>query len=290
MGKRSKKPTQSQAAVAKNVVIFGETGVGKSSLVNMIAGADVASIGSGATGCTFQSASYTAIIDGVQVCLHDTVGLNEGQSGTVAARDAIIALYKLLDGLEDGVSLLVYCMRGRIKSTTAKNYRLFYDGLCQRQVPIVLVMTGLELEVPMDSWWTTNKHHFQNEGMVFAGQACITSTKGKEKNGVYVYEEEYEESRVATRELIRNQSRKPWKMEKVSVVKSFLKKSFNMFAGVFGVTPYALCRVLCNVLQEYGGFTEKEAVEIANEAARQSAGAQKKGDGEMDDSSGSLAK
>ncbi len=42
-----------------NVIIFGETGVGKSSLINMIAGTPSAAISSSAIGCTFESVGYS---------------------------------------------------------------------------------------------------------------------------------------------------------------------------------------------------------------------------------------
>lgn len=254
----------------KNVVIFGEAGAGKSSVINLISGRVRAEIGSGAAGCTFKSSSYTENINGVQVRLHDTAGLNEAQEGTVAARNAIIALYRLIEELKEGISLLVFCVRGRIKENTTNNYRMFVEGLCQMQVPVVLLMTGLELEDDMQSWWPRNAEQFRKYHMTFAGHACITSTKGKARHGRFLYEEEYEKSRGWTRNLLCNHMREegPWRVERTSVVVSFMKRTFNFFAAAFGLRPYVLCQILFDALR-LGGFSEEEATLISNEATRE---------------------
>jgi len=200
---------------ANNVVIFGATGVGKSSLINMIAGREVASTSSGAMSCTFESKKYDEVIDGTLVRLWDTAGLNEGEDGHGAVKeDAVNKLRTLIKGLaKDGVSLLVFVMRGRLGDTAVKNYRLFYKGICKEEVPIVLVVTALEGEEEMDAWWRENKGEFQKQNMRFNGQACVTTTKGKMKSGRYIFEDEYEESRRKARKLISDSALvEPWKM------------------------------------------------------------------------------
>ena len=73
-----------------NIVIFGETGAGKSSLVNLIASDDiVAPISSRSVGCTFRSMCFSTVnVGGKYFNLHDTAGLDEGQG--VAKHDAIM--------------------------------------------------------------------------------------------------------------------------------------------------------------------------------------------------------
>ncbi|KAF7975260.1 hypothetical protein HWV62_10134 [Athelia sp. TMB] len=270
-GDKTKEKSDSDPTVARNVVIFGETGAGKSSVVNLIAGKALADVRSSASGCTFKSASYEDMVDDMVIRMHDTVGLNEGQEGTVSARDAIIELYQLIKGLEEGISLLVFCVRGRIKDTTKKNYRMFFEGLCQKQVPIILLVTGLELEEPdMESWWSRNAQEFNSVNMIFAGHACITSTKGKERNGRFMYDQEYSESRARTRSLISSQLNKvkPWRVDKEGFVKSFLKRTFNWFAEAFRLRPIILCKVLFDALV-LAGFSLEEALKFSNQAARQ---------------------
>src|ERR1700691_3918235 len=128
-----------------DVVVFGEAGVGKSSVINMLARRLVAQPSSGAKGCTFQCQKHPVDIDKIpkSVNLWETSGLN-GEEGESAAKQAIINLLELIRSWENGISLLVYCVRGpRVKESTVHNYQIFYQALCQEKVPIVLVVTGL---------------------------------------------------------------------------------------------------------------------------------------------------
>ena|ERR1700722_730685 len=200
-----------------NIILFGETGCGKSSIVNMIAEQELAPMSNGAAGCTFRSVPYQVDIMGMSYTIYDTAGLDEGESGNVPKEEAIIQLYKLLCSLKDGVSLLIFCMRGpRIKDAVYKNWRLFHEIICQKQVPIAIAITGLEDEDSMDEWWYKNKGVFQGYGMNPCGIACITATRGKKKSGVYRLSEEYEESKKKVWKLIRaHHLEKSWNMEKI---------------------------------------------------------------------------
>ena len=196
-----------------NVILFGETGGGKSSIINLLADSEVAPTASSARGCTFQSQCYRVNVSGSMFDIHDTVGLNEGETGSVPNPDAIIQLYSLLQSLNTGVNLLVFCMRGpRLRSVAHDNWRFFEDIVCQKKVPIVLVITGLEHEDVMDDWWLNNKSAFQEQGMFPHGVACITAIKGKNN----AFEAEHQESRVKMKNiLIKYVLEKPWKIQPV---------------------------------------------------------------------------
>ncbi|TFK17258.1 hypothetical protein FA15DRAFT_650474 [Coprinopsis marcescibilis] len=185
----------------RNVVVFGETGVGKSSIINMLARGDspVAEVSSGVVGCTFASAAYRTEIEGEKYILWDTAGLNEGYTGTVNSREAAQNLQELSNRLDGRINLLVYCIRGkRLRQVIMDNYDLFYNRICRRNVPIVLVVTGLENEPgDMDIWWQRNAQEFTDYGMDFTGYACITATRGKAikgEDGRFMFDEEYKNS------------------------------------------------------------------------------------------------
>lgn len=100
-------------AGGRNVVIFGETGVGKSSIINTIAQKELAKTSNDAPGCTSSSERYPVEISSQRFVLLDTAGLNEGNEGTVPAAKAEKQLKSLLRELmssgSDGIGLLVYC-------------------------------------------------------------------------------------------------------------------------------------------------------------------------------------
>jgi len=100
------------------------------------------------------------------------------------------------------------------------NYEIFHLGICQGMVPIVIVVTGLEHEDPMEKWWEINRAEFAKHRMEFWGHACITTSKGKKlRSGEgYMFEEEYAFSQGVVRELIKkHRSPTPVKMDELSM-------------------------------------------------------------------------
>lgn len=200
-----------------NVVVFGSTGSGKSSLINMIAGSNAAT-SSGSRGCTFESHPYHAIIRGRSFTFYDTCGFNEGAQSRTPNQQAIVELYRLLKSLQDGVSLLVFVMKmpARIEASTTTNWRLFNDVLCKRDVPIALVVTGMEIQEDTDQWWSANKEYFKQSLIMPNDHACVTAVKGKMKRGAYQFQEEYDESKQKVEDMLFRALRPtPWKMDAI---------------------------------------------------------------------------
>lgn len=180
-----------------NIILFGETGVGKSSVINLIAERSVAEVSPDADGCTMNSTDYQFTIGSRKITIWDTVGLEEPQMGINGYYTAIVKAYSLIQKLSKagGVDLLLFCIRGnRVTATTQSNYRLFYEVLCDKQVPIALVITHLEREHKMEDWWTRNEGNILKYGIKCAGHACVT--------GITNREEKVRESREAIRHLL----------------------------------------------------------------------------------------
>jgi GTP-binding protein EngB required for normal cell division len=239
-----------------NVILFGESGAGKSSIINMLVGDQDAVVSDQATGVTFSISSYRKTINGSSFTIFDTIGLNEGSRGTVKARDAVRRLYNLICRLDDGVNLLVYVMQQpRIKQTAELNYKLFYEIFCQTKVPIGIAITGLEHRDNMDEWWEENKSSFQKYGMKFAGHACITTIKGRSKNGEYCYQKEYDESKQAVENLIAGLCQMPWKMERGM----WFREVLDGVLGIFELKLDDRRNQLARALQKYGGMSRMAA-------------------------------
>ena len=180
-----------------HVILFGETGVGKSSLVNLLAGWHVADVSPDSVACTLTSTEYQFQLGAATIRLWDTVGLEEPESGTSGYMGAIEKATELVRRLSasGGISLFLFCVRGnRVTTTMQSNYRLFYEVLGNKKVPIALAITHLEREPGvMEDWWVRNAKTLEHNGIRVGGHACITTLEGHPK---------YVKSRNAVQELL----------------------------------------------------------------------------------------
>ncbi|KAG2367138.1 hypothetical protein BDR07DRAFT_1272910 [Suillus spraguei] len=179
-----------------NFIIIGEMGVGKSSLVNLIAEDRLAESSSGAQRCTLKSTEYPVTFSDSRFNLNlfDTVALDNTITNNAGYLDALVKTHELVVSLKNrgGVHGLLFCVKaGRVSTAVQQNYKLFFEFLCQGQVPLALVVTNLENEEKMDDWWTKNKAHVENSGIVPFTHVCITTIKGHQNE----YEARYFESR-----------------------------------------------------------------------------------------------
>lgn len=221
-------PPQTQSRTL-NVILFGETGVGKSSVINLIARNDIAQVSSDVNGCTMQSKRYDIPFDGIEFAIFDTIGLEEPQMGVNGYLKAIAEAYELVSklGAAGGIHLLLFCLRGgRITATTQSNYRLFCECLCDTKVPIALVFTGLEREEVMENWWMRNRKHIEDYGIKSDGHACITAVQDDTPG-----DHKYEQSQEIIRELLKKCARKteayspeslPWFLRLALGMKGFI--------------------------------------------------------------------
>ena len=100
-----------------------------------------------------------------------------------------------------------------------QNYKMLFETLLNEQVPIVIVVTGLESQQNTDEWWPANRVAFDEHGMHFHGNTCITATP-EDKS-------EWNESKEKLEELIYTSYRRvPWKMPHnsgfIAILRSYL--------------------------------------------------------------------
>ncbi|KIK92171.1 hypothetical protein PAXRUDRAFT_147903, partial [Paxillus rubicundulus Ve08.2h10] len=199
----------------RNVVIFGDSGVGKSSVVNLLAPSSGAKTSSGVSTCTFMSQRYDVVIDDENFGIWDTAGLNGGSitrsripSRSKTAVDmttATVTLESLLYRLdrEGGIQLLVYVIKGpSVSQSLARNYDIFNSAISRKKVPISVIITGLEnVEGDMEDWWEGGEGVLKEFDMYFDAHACVTTLpEGKTQNPVLA--ERRRHSQVVLRKML----------------------------------------------------------------------------------------
>ena len=173
-----------------NIVIFGESGSGKSSLVNLVTGSPYAKVSPDAEGCTTQCKKYTFSQDAAQYYLWDTPGLKEPRSKVKDQAPVIAECYSLVRYLADhgGANLLVYCISGMKDvqvpsvppSTLQSHYRLFHE-IFFRGVPLIIVVTHLDSKERREEWWKTNEEKLKHVEISISGHVCVTACETSDK-------------------------------------------------------------------------------------------------------------
>ncbi|KIK77318.1 hypothetical protein PAXRUDRAFT_835029 [Paxillus rubicundulus Ve08.2h10] len=171
-----------QSSRPRNIVFFGDTGVGKSSTINLIAGSSVAVTNNDTGVCTLVSTCYKTTIRNEPFNLWDMRGLS-----TRTSEQQFNFLFKASSEGESKrflreryqkreIDLLVYCIRGSGGNEgLVKNYNTFCAITRRLAAPVVVVVTNLERENTMEDWWERNGSYLRNLGMEFDGHACITT-------------------------------------------------------------------------------------------------------------------
>ncbi|OAX33352.1 hypothetical protein K503DRAFT_748849 [Rhizopogon vinicolor AM-OR11-026] len=217
----------------RNIVLFGQTGAGKSSVINLMAGEEIAVTSSGAYTCTMHWKEHSIAFGGYNYNVFDTIGLEEPQLGINEYLEAIVNARNLIMKLnnEGGVDLLLFCVRaGRITATVQSNYRLFHEFLCEKKVPIVLVLTGLEREQNMEDWWGKNNGAFHKYKISVVDHACITSANNLEGRSQQFYKESRQLVRNLVREHIHDRSEGAWKGDE-GWFRRFMRKLRELLLG-----------------------------------------------------------
>jgi predicted GTPase len=166
------------------VVISGDPGAGKSSIINMLAGEEVFDVGGDAKGTTFEHQGCAIRFGDLNMNVWDTVGLNMSKDEQVDPEKALENLFDLL-GHSGGISLLIFVMRFRITDCTISNYRLIRDVLSGERVPMVAAITNREFETDNEKWWREIKTIYSRNQMNFAAHAIGTANRRLDSDPTY---------------------------------------------------------------------------------------------------------
>ncbi|OXA61567.1 uncharacterized protein LOC110862874 [Folsomia candida] len=247
----------------KNVIVFGETGVGKSSLINMIVDKQIAETSDKAVGCTFEHQKYSFL----NYNIFDTVGLGEPEGGTVSTKDAVGKLLELITVLKSspGINLLILVMKkGRITESLKTNYELFVNIMTEKKVPVFLVITHADGEKEKNKWYVDNVDHFRRHKAHFHDVTTVCAKKGENvhKNMQCYFKNCYAESRYNVLTLIKKYSlAEPYQIRGLTFSKR-VASMVNIITDFFGY-PRTLWEELYEFLLDLG-FSDVDARRKSN--------------------------
>jgi predicted GTPase len=137
----------------KRILIIGTAGVGKSSLINLLAGESTAPVSDKAVGAALQFKQYTIKHKGVTYEFVDTDGLGESSKGQKNDGETLTRLLRFVKNNEQGFNCVIFVTRkGRIDETFEQNHFIFIQCLLKFSVPSILVITRCEMDTPLSQW------------------------------------------------------------------------------------------------------------------------------------------
>lgn len=158
-----------QNGPTKHVALVGVTGVGKSTLVNVLSDSNRAQVTNDVKPCTARPDRYDIVQEGVKYCLWDTRGLNEAweqeATGPIARflrllrvlPDADQELRKFLRGKDPKINLILFCIEAEKIQVDAqwKNYNKIYVKFCRRKIKVAVVVTRMDQSTRNMDWRRT---------------------------------------------------------------------------------------------------------------------------------------
>lgn len=180
----SNKQTNEAQKVVK-ILVFGASGMGKTSMINLLTG-QTNEVGNGSLqGCTFETKEISVTKNEKLYIFTDTVGLNEAQNGRVEAGKALIELIELIKKAKSGFNLVIFVRKAEVLRTIDdKNYDLIIKHLLDHQVKTLCVNTGGEnFSDVMNEWWIQNQQAFLERRMIFDGgvSGCFAQTSRNQR-------------------------------------------------------------------------------------------------------------
>lgn len=159
------------------VVVVGHTGVGVSSLVNLLAGYPASQKSPDAKQRTRRVQKHPILIRDRYVSLHEIPGFG----GDI--KDGTLINYVQSLHAHRGIDLVLYCMQPRRETLMPQTFGLLRQYL--RGVPFVAVVTALEYyPETMEHWWSrpsedgrrSNGRILEEDvGMTFQDHVCVTT-------------------------------------------------------------------------------------------------------------------
>jgi len=153
----------------KHVALVGVTGVGKSTLVNVLVDSYHAKVNNDAEPCTTERESYNTEFGGTRFTLWDTRGLNEPREKEVTSPLARFRrifrmrpsedreLQTFLRGNNPAINIVLFCIEAKdIRGRSQwKSYGKVYKKFCKKKVKIVVVVTKLDEKTHGIDWKNT---------------------------------------------------------------------------------------------------------------------------------------
>lgn len=269
-------PHRTDPPDVRNVLVFGSSGVGKTTLINNLAGENFPT-GSGAKGTTLETRHVRVDHLEVKYRIFDTAGLNEADKGSVSGTDAVMNLARLLKHTEGGLNLMVMVVRhGTIQASTKANYQLFVETMTSGSVPLLIVVTHCEREIgDMQVWIDQNRRSFLEQGIQSKKMVATT----------FITPDPSIDNEPAMHAKVEASCKISWESilecaeeERIDYmnlgggVVDILRRAYNKVASFYGSGPVWVSKGFVTLIKNATGRTHEESKKIAKKIEAETSG------------------
>lgn len=184
-----------------NIIVCGEPGVAAGRVVNLIMGDTIIKP---LTDYDHETMAVTVIdvtLQSKNIRIFYTIGPRDPFVDLDVYHTVIRNMYQLVQHAKEagGIHLVLLCIVGsRITRAVESNYRIFNDYVCRKEVPMMLIVTGLGKTKRMEDWWDKHSTDRELQNMRFLKHACITVLQGEDDE----HERKYKDSTQTIQELL----------------------------------------------------------------------------------------
>lgn len=142
------------------LLLIGTAGVGKSSLINLLAGKTIAEVNDGARSYTFTCDVYKINYGQYPIEITDVVGFDTySESNCEMQRlETLKNLIRFVKRNSRGFTCVIFVMqKGRILNGFEKYYNTIFKHLLRSLPPAVLFLNGCESDDPLNDWLSRNR-------------------------------------------------------------------------------------------------------------------------------------
>lgn len=180
MGDKPSQPVNENKNVI-NILVFGTTGSGKSSICKLMTKKNNIKISDSAIGCTLETTKHEVVKNNNIYAFYDTAGLNEPDTGAVKSKDAALAIMRFMLLETHGFNIVLFVKNTpRIVRDDINNFKFLKEYITKDKIPILFIKTHCDDDTDLE--WIKKNHEKLEQHFPNIKKICVCSDTENKKS------------------------------------------------------------------------------------------------------------